>query len=179
MEQTINTADIVKDLIEGKIDKKTLSEDVRRQCVEYLDHETDYSDQKIAEILGVGRTTVHRDKVFLKDQALQNLAPFETVHYAQEITILARKLQGMARKKGAYMDVWKIEMDLAEKLGRMGVIYFKGDPINLQVHIGDKKETNVTAIAIGEGGIESLVGAVNREIEEINRLQEFLKNGSN
>lgn len=176
MTHEIRAKQIVDGIIEKKLDPANISEEVRKLCVSYLYEESEKTQEEIAEIFQVSRSTIVRDLREIKQEMTNLIAPFETEKVAKEMIIKAARVQGMAWKKGNLDLYWKVETDLIERLGKMGFIYYKGDPIN--IHIGDKKETHVTNVAIGAGA-EEILGAITREIADINRLKEFLTPSSN
>lgn len=176
MTQEIRAKQIVDGIIEKKLEPSNISDEVRKLCVAYLHDETEKTQEEIAEIFQVSRSTIVRDLRDLKNEMMSLIAPFETEKVAKEMIVKAARVQGMAWKKGDLNLYWKVETDLIERLGKMGFIYYKGDPIN--IHIGDKKETHVTNVAIGAGA-EEILGAITREIADINRLKEFLTPSSN
>lgn len=163
-------------LDKGTITPEKLSSRQRKLLVNHWEHETNMSPGQMAEKLKISRTAVYWIIDKLEQGAMDLIAPFETEKIARRLCARAKNLMNRARKADDFKTEWAIEKDLVEQLGKMGFIYYKGEPINVNVHVGDKKETNVTAVSIGAGqaDVAAILAAIGRETEEVNRLAAIL-----
>lgn len=176
----ISAEDILNSLPGRDLKAVPLSAEERRLCVEHFRNEDPYKPQpEVAALLGVCTRTVRNDLVWLHEEKLKTLAPIVTDNVVKSMTATKNYIQALAIKKQNIELYWKIEMEYIDKLGKMGFVPYKSEPINL--HIGDKHETHVTnvrdttIIAAGPGGVAE---ALNGAISDIKLLQELAGAGS-
>lgn len=166
----------------GTVTKEKLSSRQRTLLVQHWEHETNLTPGDMGERLGISRQAIYAIINKLEKYAIEMIAPFETEQVARRLCARAKNLMNRARKAQDFKTEWTIEKDLVEQLGKMGFIYYKGEPINVNVHVGDKKETNVTTVSIGAGSgqadVAAILAAISRETEEVNRLATILGGNS-
>jgi len=138
-----NIMAFLKALKDKEVTAEGLDSHTRRRCVEYLLQETNNTQTMMGYMLGVNRSTIHRDILLLRAISMKTIAPFETGVEAKELIFDARILLTRARKAGDIRLEWRIRKDLTEQLGKMGLITWKagGDIV-----LGNKTETNVTSV---------------------------------
>lgn len=134
---------IIESLKTGVLDKKDLKREVRLELVDYLTRNQDLTEHEMAELLGVSRPTIWADKCALRETNFQTFGVIENQSYMKRIVTEAQILKERARKAGDIRLEWKIEKELSEILGRMGLIRWDKE-FSPNFFLGDHNETNIT-----------------------------------
>lgn len=146
---------MIRGIREGQLDPDELSRHDKKVIALTMRHETDTTQTKIAEFLHVSRRTIVSWCNELTKIAEKTFPPYETHKIARRFIARALEQMERARAKGDGWLEWQIEKDLLDRLGKMGLVYFKGDPIN--VIAGDFNETNITSVInAGSGNAAAL-----------------------
>lgn len=157
-------ARIIEAIGKGKIDpKKDLTPHYRRLIVEHIMSETNWSRAQISVFLKVDRATITRDVQHIEkvNSIIVTPQPGDTMKWAGKTCFKAELLYGKALAKDNLELAWKIHKEQTELLGRMGVITFNNEPINVSFHTHTKlhkgdviKDGGKKTVAIFTGGTE-------------------------
>lgn len=135
--QILNGASIVQMIASKQIDPKTLNKHQQRAAEWYLWTETDSRKSQIAAMLQMPDYQVRRDITYIEREhlAFTMPKPGDVEKIVGRLVTAANLVIQRALAKGQLGLVWKVESDLADKLGRFG--YAKYDGTMLSVHTGD------------------------------------------
>lgn len=115
-----------------RLDPKSLSDDKRRLCVRALLHQQSYTVYEIAELMGVHRMTITRDKKKIRDEdALGQLVIDESV-IAQDMLDAAELHAARLTKAGKHKDAWTVRKECVELLQSLGYVKKVAQGISLK-----------------------------------------------
>lgn len=162
-------------ILEAIEQKRLKPEDVtvhmRRLAVEYLMLNTDWNRTQIAAVFQVHPDSISRDMRHLQEVTSKLETPDvgETMRMAKRLVFKANMLAQKAAAKGNYELVWKIENDLIDKLGRMGIINYSSEMI--KVHTGDVIESGARKTTVKvDGDVHNNYGFSETEQQQIDEI---------
>lgn len=172
MSREMTAPRLLKGIREGRIQKDELNQHERRICVQYLTLETNKSPYEIAEDLGVTYWTVHRDQKYLEEIQYKLQEPLETERVVRHFLWRARLIQAKALRNDDLKLVWEIERDVLDRLGKIGVIPYKNELLN--VHMIGKQEMSFKTSDLSSLSEEELAQRMDRAIEKAKEYRELV-----
>ena len=124
---------ILKLISEDKLDAKQLTTHQRRICVRFMLHEGKWTQSEIADILGVHRSQIVRDKCKIRKQDSWMLNEIDERQFATDLMRVAELASARLFRKGLEKYAWQVQRECLESLQSLG--YLEKKPIEVKGHL--------------------------------------------
>jgi len=115
--------DIAQALERGQLDPSMLTARLRRKVVQlYMEERSEVPARRLAEMLGITPTQVHRIRRRLVEAAAWDLDDLDVKALAARFRLKKEELQRRAMAEGQWAVAWKIECDFIDKMAELGFI---------------------------------------------------------
>lgn len=122
-----------------EIEASSLNMDQRMMCVEYLMHQGTMTTFEMAQILGVDRKTITRDRKKIREGNEISTLIFDEAHYAMDIIEHAELCVTRLLKEKKYKDAWVVKKECLETLQSMGFVKKVQPDLNIKGQISLKE----------------------------------------
>ena len=131
--------DLLSKLHCGSIRPDEVTTEERRTCVSYLRLEG-YTQEEMAKIFDVHRTTIGRDEKIMAERAAKMIKDLKPQAMVAGLIAWAKHLTSKTLKEKDYGLAWKIQKELVDKLESLGLMGRRSES-GLAVFLGEQGKT--------------------------------------